>query len=367
MGKLCVIYNSAAHYRGPVFLKMDEDFDIEWHFGTFASDSIKQMDISQLKNAKRHPTKYFKSWCWMPGYVSLLFNKDYDTFLALGETHNISTIVFLILHKIFCKKKKVYFWTHGFYGKETKVQMAMKKWMFKMVDGNFTYGQHSKDIMVKEGFNPDKIWPIHNSLNHAAQVKLRNLQKPSDVYSKHFGNDNPNLIFIGRLTPVKRLDQLIDCLSELHKRGCKCNLTFIGGGEEMNSLQQKAKSMGLEKSIWFYGACYDDVINAELVYNADLCVAPGNVGLTAMHCMVFGCPVVTHDNFAYQMPEYEAIKEGKTGKFFRYMDIASMTNTVEEWISQNKDRREEVRQSCYDEIDNYWTPEYQVKVLKKRL
>lgn len=71
----------------------------------------------------------------------------------------------------------------------------------------------------------------------------------------------------------------------------------------------------VDKNVWFYGSCYDEQTNAELIYNADMCVAPGNVGLTAIHAMTFGCPVITHSDFKWQMPEFEAIHPGKTGDF----------------------------------------------------
>ncbi len=67
--------------------------------------------------------------------------------------------------------------------------------------------------------------------------------------------------------------------------------------------------------IWLYGACYDEEIIGELIFNAQLCVSPGNVGLTAMHSLVYGTPVITHNNFSNQSPEFEAIIDGKTGSF----------------------------------------------------
>ena len=60
------------------------------------------------------------------------------------------------------------------------------------------------------------------------------------------------------------------------------------------------------------GECYSEETNAKLIYNADLCVAPGNIGLTAIHVMMFGCPAITHNDFKWQMPEFEAIKSMET-------------------------------------------------------
>ena len=104
-----------------------------------------------------------------------------------------------------------------------------------------------------------------------------------------------------------------------------------------------------------------------MIYNADLCVSPGNVGLTAMHSMVFGTPVLTHNDFSHQMPEFEAVKENITGDFFKYGDINSLALKISEWFQNNGEKRESVRQSCMKEIDDNWTPWFQLEVLKEHL
>jgi glycosyltransferase involved in cell wall biosynthesis len=141
-------------------------------------------------------------------------------------------------------------------------------------------------------------------------------------------------------------------------------LTFIGDGVQRANLEVLVKEKQLEDQVWFYGACYDEKVNAELIYNADLCVAPGNVGLTAMHTMVFGCPVVTHDDFTMQMPEFESIKPGITGDFFKYGNEEELCKTIENWFENKNYNRETIRKACYDEIDSSWTPDFQIKVIK---
>ena len=104
-----------------------------------------------------------------------------------------------------------------------------------------------------------------------------------------------------------------------------------------------------------------------MIYNADLCVSPGNIGLTAMHALVFGTPATTHDDFPHQMPEFEAIREGVTGTFFKYNDVESLANSISRWFAENGNKREEVRRACMKEIDENWTPQFQLSVLKKYL
>ena len=83
--------------------------------------------------------------------------------------------------------------------------------------------------------------------------------------------------------------------------------------------------------------------------------------------MTFGTPVLTHDNFKNQMPEFEAIRDGETGAFFKENSSESLADAIMQWFSSKSCARDKVREACYHEIDNYWTPEFQIKVLKYQL
>lgn len=147
-------------------------------------------------------------------------------------------------------------------------------------------------------------------------------------------------------------------------RGELYNLTFIGDGSESEKLRDLVKNLGLIQQVWFFGACYDERKNAELIVNADLCVAPGNVGLTAMHALVFGCPVISHNDFKWQMPEFESIHPGVTGDFFEKDDVNSLSITISNWFRDMKHRRDKVRYNCFAEIDAQWNPYFQINLIK---
>ena len=366
--KLCLIYNYAQHYRANIFTLIDKTFTCDWVFGDSMGD-VKKMDYSFLHGqvTETHTKHLFGGWYWQPGVVSQLF-KEYSHYLLLGETRALSTWAFCILARLLKPRKKVYFWTHGWYGKESKLESFVKKLEFKLPNGGiFTYGNYARNLMIKEGFKPEKLFAIHNSLAYDQQLAVRKGLKITTVYSDHFGNENPNLFFVGRLTPIKKLDQILRAMALCKNRGNDYNMTFIGGGEKAEELKQLAERLGLQDSVWFYGPCYDEKELSSLIYNADLCVAPGNIGLTAMHSMVFGTPCITHNDFPYQMPEFEAIKDGVTGTFFNRNDINDLAYKIDEWFKSFKDLREQVRKACMDEIDKEWNPYYQIEVLKKGL
>jgi glycosyltransferase involved in cell wall biosynthesis len=220
--------------------------------------------------------------------------------------------------------------------------------------------------MIKEGFDKENLFVIHNSLVYDEQLKVREQLCISDIYKQHFGNELPNLLFIGRLTPVKKLDMILYAVAKNKAKGIEQNITFIGDGEKRDELESLVKELGLEKNVWFYGPCYNEVELGNIIYNADLCVSPGNVGLTAMHSLVFGTPVLTHNYFPLQMPEFEAIKEGETGGYFEYGNIDSLSDKINEWFIVNRDRNI-IRQKCMFEIDNYWTPYFQIDIIKQNL
>lgn len=365
--KLCLIYNTAPRYREAIFKAIDQEFDCDWYFGPTKTD-IKEMDTSLLKNVKYYKTfgdseKYYFKW----GIIRLLFKKKYQTFFCIPSTRSLSDWVFFWIAFIFFPNKKIYLWTHGWYGKESKFEAIMKLWLYRNAAGIFCYGDYACKLLEKEGINKNKLFSIHNSLDYDQQKVLRDCIQPSTVYSDHFGNNNLTIIFIGRLTKVKQLDLLVDAIAVLKMKGEIYNLTFIGDGSEGENLKMKVKNLGLENQVWFYGACYDEKINAELIYNADLCVAPGNIGLTAMHTLVFGTPVISHNDFKWQMPEFEAIRPGKTGRFFQKGSLSSLVESISCWFAEKQDQREEVRKACFNEIDNNWNPHYQMNIIKKYL
>lgn len=365
--KLCCIFRRPALYREPIHRLMDKEFDIDWYFGDKKED-IKCYDVSIHEHCTILAVKELVgSLYYAKGETRLLFKKEYNTFLMLNSTHNVSVWLFAFCKRLFFKrKKKLYYWCHGWYGKENGMERLIKKFLFSAADGIFTYGEYARDLMIKEGIDGNKIFPIHNSLNYESQLELRDSGLKTNIFVDHFGNEFPVLIFIGRLTPVKELDKIILAMAILLKRGYDFNLVLVGDGMEKKKLESLTNENCLSNRVWFYGACYDEKTNAELIYNADLCVAPGNIGLTAMHCLVFGTPAITHNNFEWQMPEFEAIKESVTGAFFERGNAEALADAIHLWFASHQDR-EQTRRACYEEIDAKWTPEFQIEVLKNHI
>lgn len=360
--KTCLIYNFAQHYRTNVFSVLDNNLDIDFVFGDKYLD-VKKMDYTLLS----HPVTEVHNIAlgpviWQQNTIRYAF-KNYDVFILLGAYLCISSWIIAIIARL--RGKKVYFWTHGWYGNEGFCKAVIKKLYYNLATKNLLYGNYARDLMIKQGFDPERLVTIHNSLAYDKQIEQRKKLSISDIYVRHFENNCPNVIFVGRLTSVKKLDILVAAQKKCADMGCFFNVTFIGDGEEKHSLQQIVKDFDLNEKVWFYGPSYDEDELSNLIYNADLCVAPGNIGLTAMHAMVYGCPCISHNDFKWQMPEFEAIKEGLTGEFFERNNVDSLALAIKKWFEVHNSDRDNVRNSCFHEIEEQWNPYKQVEIIKK--
>lgn len=366
--RIAMLFPYAPSYREAIYRKMDACMDVHWFFAGNAERNLRLLDYSVLKscNLGMSEKKVFGPVTRYAG-VNNLGLGCYDVIIIAGIIKNITEWILLLKYGRKKKGPKVLLWTHGWYGKESKFQRVIKKFYFSLADGLLLYGNYAKEGLIKLGVEEKKLFVIHNSLDYDVQLANRIQISETTIFKEHFHNDYPVLIFLGRLTRIKHLDMLLDAVSILNQQGEKANIVFVGDGEMKDSLQKQTKKLELNDRVWFYGECFDEKRNAELLYNADLCVAPGNVGLTAMHSLMFGCPVLTHNDFKWQMPEFESIKEGKTGSFFEMDNVKSMATKISAWIKGPGKDREKIRKSCYSEIDNYWTPEYQIGVIENAI
>jgi glycosyltransferase involved in cell wall biosynthesis len=362
--KFCLIYNFAQHYRKSIFLLMDKELACDFVFGDKMGD-VKKLDyilLPHFKKEVKNKTFIRPPFYYQQGAISLL-KEGYTHYIMLGDLNCTSTWLMLFLIKL--QRRKIYFWSHGWYGKEATFRKRMKKIFFGLADGVFLYGNYAKQLMIKNGLNENKLHVIYNSLAYDEQKEIRKNLTNTGIFKKHFKNNCCNLIFVGRLTRIKQLDMLLQALYELNRQGEKYNLTLIGNGKMKEELSDLAQKLNIKENVWFYGATYNESKLSELIYDADLCVSPGNVGLTAMHALTYGCPVVTHDNFPYQMPEFEAIIEDKTGLFFEYNNLHSLIKTISNWFCNVN--RDIVRKQCYEIIDTKYNPHNQIEIIKNVL
>ncbi|MBQ2210720.1 MAG: glycosyltransferase [Prevotella sp.] len=362
---ICLITNIGTHYRLPIFTKMAEEFSCSFFLGDKLDTEIKTFEYSNLPGFKKELTNiFFHNFYWQSGSVKLIF-LPYKYYILDGEPYCLSSWIILLLAKL-CGKETIA-WTHGWYGRESVIKKVIKKVFYKLHSRLLIYSDYAIRLMEDVGIPSEKMFCIANSLDSYKEKGIRDTLQVTDIYQQHFHNESPTIIYCGRIQKRKKLEILIDCIEQLKAEGHRVNVIMVGEDVDNVNIEAYAEEHRVGGQVWMYGPCYDDNILAELFYNASVCVSPGNVGLTAIHSLSFGCPVITHGDFPYQMPEFEAIKPGVTGDFYERGSITDLKNKIKKWITISAPEREKTRMEAFKEIDTKWNIDYQINILKKVL
>lgn len=291
------------------------------------------------------------------GMITRFLMTDYEAYILNGEMYSISNWISILICKF--RKKPVLLWGHGIYGNEKYLKRIIRLLFCRIADYHLVYGKSAGNLMISEGINQNRIFPVYNSLDFKTHMRIyetKNLEETKKLKIRLFQKNSglPVVIFIGRLTKEKKISLLIEAIYQSRKKGHLYNCLIVGEGSEINNLKDLTNRLAISEQVLFYGACYDENTNSSLIMLADCCVSPGNVGLTAIHCMSLGTPVITHMNMCHQMPEAEAIIPGETGLFFEEDNIKSLSDCIDELILNQK--KLFMEPNCIRMIREYWNP-----------
>lgn len=368
--RVAIGYHFFAHYRAAVMeaLARDPTLDV-----TFIGDETESGGTIQPWR-RSAAIRFVRARCFnvgplmlQPGLAWHVLTRRYDHVILLGNAAWPAMWAAAIFARL--RGARVHFWTHGWVKPESGFGGRVRNAFYRLAHDLLLYGHYAKCIGVAQGFAPERLHTIYNSLDAEEQRKLRTSIDSSELVAlrqKLFGDRAalPLLICSSRLMKVRRLDMLLDAMHALRERGFDLNLLLVGDGPVRETLAAQASTLGL--TVHFFGACYDEPTLARLTMMSDLTVAPGKVGLTAMQSLGYGTPVLTHSDFADQMPEWEAIVPGKTGDLFTNGSVDDLGRTIERWFATSPDR-ERVRQECFRMIDRFWNPQNQHRLIVRAL
>jgi len=105
----------------------------------------------------------------------------------------------------------------------------------------------------------------------------------------------------------------------------------------------------------FLAAEHDEERLALIFSSADVTVIPGAAGLTVIHSLSYGTPVITHSDMDTQMPEAEAIAPGSTGFLFKPGDAVALSETISQCLRELP-RSNQTRVNCINQVEASYTP-----------
>ena len=143
------------------------------------------------------------------------------------------------------------------------------------------------------------------------------------------GDGRKVVLYVGRINPLKGVDQLVRAMSLLTQR--KTRLVIAGGGGqsqwEIKKLQDLAKRLEIQRSVVFQGLVKQELL--PYYYSAaDVCVVPSyyeSFGLVTLESLACGTPVVATKVGCAE----HVIRHGKTGRLVADNTPAVLADAIE--------------------------------------
>lgn len=375
--KVAIIYPYYPLYREPIVRLLCQQkcpspeytliSGIKGRDGIRTIDPVKaKIPVSDGGLKWRFVNNYWVSnfFLWQTSIVNVGISSEFNVIIFLGQYNFISTILSTIFARV--TGKRVLMWSHGFIKDNKSLKNFVRKYFYKLSGGMLLYGNRARSIMINKGFCPESLYVVYNSLDYDLQKTIRESISELDLSHKKteiFKNASlPVVIFVGRLTRQKKLDMIIKASKINFHSGNFYNILFVGDGDRRDILVKLCEEYDMLDYVNFYGSCYDEGELAKLIMLSDVCVSPGEVGLTAIHSLGYGTPVITHDDPSMQMPEYEAILDGRNGCFFRYGSIEDLALKIKKWLFNNV-RDLDMKKKCISVVDEIYNPAHQVKII----
>ena len=142
------------------------------------------------------------------------------------------------------------------------------------------------------------------------------------------------VLYVGRLEPVKRANDVVEVAARLRDRGIDCVFLMVGDGSQRAALEQECRDRGLEWSVRFCGS-QDQLTLAQLNARA-ACVVSPHTGRALSESALAGAPIVAYD-IDWQG---ELIVDEESGYLVPFADVEGLADATYDLLAnRDKSRR----------------------------
>jgi len=182
-------------------------------------------------------------------------------------------------------------------GQGSEVVSHLENQMAQRADRIITVSHAMCEDLVRHGWLGSKISVVWNGVDpeqyDPAKVKPQDVEK---IKKKHgIPEDGCMLLFLGRLTWVKGVRNLVQAMPSILKDYPKTKLVILGKGEEQRDLIEMASRLGVQENV----ACFFEFVSEQerIAHYAasNVCVFPSTYepfGIVSLEAMSMAKPVV---------------------------------------------------------------------------
>jgi glycosyltransferase involved in cell wall biosynthesis len=321
-------------------------------------NEIKQIDVFRDSNALPcEKVKYHHAINRKNGLLSQI-SKFFKMLFVVNKEHRLAIGIYEIPHGLLAfligklRKIPVVISIIGNPGYKVVRKGLRKKityFMYKRIMAITVTGSKSKQFLIRNGIDPDKIFILPNSIDV-------NMFRQDELAKKQF-----DIISIGRLSPEKELGSLVEIVLKLKQIKPNIKAGIAGKGPAKENILATIKKLNLEENVFLLG--YVDNI-AEFYNSGKVFVLTSRTeGLprTVIEAMSCGIPCV-----ASNVGDMEDLIDDKKNGFIvnDYQDVAEYVNKIRLLLEQ-KEKYTKISKAAQAEVKNCYSYEAATKVWKE--
>lgn len=316
--KVCIIQAVAKQYRRPFFDLLyarlqAEGVTLKVIYSDPNDREARRKDAVDLLSTYGHKVSAY----WFFGY-RLLYQPCLKQAVAAdlviveqASKHLLNYI--LVVLRVF-GLIRIGFWGHGRNWQQDGTQWMepVKHALLRRADWWFAYTSRVAQYVVDNGFAPDRVTVVQNSVDLSG---FRKEVAAFDTFQKLTVRDRlgipvgaPVGLFCGSMHASKKLDFLIEAALGIHAEVPGFHLVLVGAGPEESIAREAAKT---HDWIHYMGPRFG-ADKASYFAVADIFLCPGLVGLVVLEAFAAGLPLFT-TNIPLHSPEIDYLTDSVTG------------------------------------------------------
>ncbi|MCA9886128.1 MAG: glycosyltransferase family 4 protein [Anaerolineae bacterium] len=320
--KVTIFQPTVPHYRVPLFNALYACPDLELRVisakqGHALPDAGHVAGLPYLDDSHQ--------WIQLPPNHALLWQRGLDT-VPLGDPGSVVAVCgnlrYLSNLPLLARARRrgvgIVWWSHGAGLRRSRFAEMLRWYVMQWVDAVLLYTDSEVEDYVARGFPRQHLFATNNTIDVAEIDRMRKLFDNDDLAAFRASKnlDRPFFLYCGRLKQSARLDLALDALRILDQEARTSDLVVIGDGPERTAWQKLAEDYGVAHRVHWIGAEYDQQRLAPWFLAATGFVYPGPIGLSLIHAMAYGLPVITHDDRANHKPEIAVLQDGVNGMMY---------------------------------------------------